>query len=315
MYAMLSPTFCLRTRTNSTGDKMYLLIEENETETVIPQTMYEVLKGADGTRPLKEGLENNELRFLFDNGILTKKRFGRDGIFNHFTLFPVGHKAARLRPAAVVMNTVLPFLAPLVFVIGMAVSPAESFYTLSFPLFVVLHIISLVLHELGHFNALTAYGQTVTDVGVLLLLVFPVGAYVSPRYTNRKLSWKRNTQVALSGVEMNLLFAGVLLIISCFSEEYCATLRCAADLNCILLVMNLIPAFGLDGMRAIESVLEEDCLLFMAYEVIFVRSIRRRVLRAGLPGIVLLGISFVTLAAHVLLPLYEIAMIVYLIVS
>jgi len=110
-----------------------------------------------------------------------------------------------------------------------------------------------MFHEIGHMNAGIAYGYKVCSVGVLLLTFFPLGAYVSYNENlnyNKSLTAKEKIQFSLSGIESNLLIAGILLLLSfVVNNDLSHTLISVANANIIMAILNSLPALGLDGEK------------------------------------------------------------------
>lgn len=71
-------------------------------------------------------------------------------------------------------------------------------------LYYSLLVCSLAMHEAGHLVAGIAYGYKISDTGILLLGIFPIGAYVAHE-DKIDASRSEKVQFALVGVEINLL--------------------------------------------------------------------------------------------------------------
>jgi Zn-dependent protease/predicted transcriptional regulator len=122
---------------------------------------------------------------------------------------------------------------------------------------------SVVLHELGH--ALVARGSGIPAKSIILL---PIGgitildeAHAIPDPLN---SWKRDIRVAVAGPLVNLLIAGLsalilLAVIPGFSinarplMDASALLRSIVWVNVYLGLFNLLPAYPMDGGRALRA--------------------------------------------------------------
>ena len=123
---------------------------------------------------------------------------------------------------------------------------------------------SVVLHELGH--ALVARGSGVPAKGIILL---PIGgitildeAHAIPDPIN---AWKRDIRIAVAGPLVNLFIAGLsalvlLAAIPGFSLtarpllDPRALLRSIVWANLYLGLFNLLPAYPMDGGRALRAV-------------------------------------------------------------
>jgi Zn-dependent protease/CBS domain-containing protein len=123
---------------------------------------------------------------------------------------------------------------------------------------------SVVLHELGH--ALVARGSGIPAKGIILL---PIGgvtildeAHAIPDSIN---AWKRDIRIAVAGPVVNLCIAGLsalilLAAIPGFSLtarpllHSSALLRSIVWWNLYLGLFNLLPAYPMDGGRALRAV-------------------------------------------------------------
>jgi Zn-dependent protease/CBS domain-containing protein len=122
---------------------------------------------------------------------------------------------------------------------------------------------SVVLHELGH--ALVARGSGIPAKGIILL---PIGgitildeAHAVPDPLN---GWKRDIRIAVAGPAVNLVIAGLAAIvlpavIPAFSLtarpllHSGALLRSIVWANLYLGLFNLLPAYPMDGGRALRA--------------------------------------------------------------
>jgi Zn-dependent protease/CBS domain-containing protein len=123
---------------------------------------------------------------------------------------------------------------------------------------------SVVLHELGH--ALVARGAGIPAKGIILL---PIGgvtvldeANVVPDPVN---GWKREIRIAVAGPLVNLLVAGIsaLILLAAIPGFSLATkpflysgalLRSIVWANLYLGLLNLLPAYPMDGGRVLRAV-------------------------------------------------------------
>ena len=123
---------------------------------------------------------------------------------------------------------------------------------------------SVVLHELGH--ALVARGSGIPAKGIILL---PIGgitildeAHAVPDPLN---AWKRDIRIAVAGPLVNLLLAGLsamilLAVIPGFSLtarpllHSSNLLRSFVWANVYLGLFNLLPAYPMDGGRALRAI-------------------------------------------------------------
>lgn len=244
------------------------------------------LARADGTRELK--LRRRIIEELKDNGLIHTTRFVKDGNFTRLILFPIGSRARKYRNVCLLLNSVLPIISILIFMGGVFFKLEDiSYRGYDFDIFVYygLLVVSLLLHECGHLIAGLSYGYDISELGILLLWIIPIGAYIA--YQDKKDVHKCNRiQFSLAGIEMNLLLAGLCLLGSVASNSLTMTLTLIANLNVALAIVNLLPAQGLDGENAISHALGVDSINAMARKWILKRRYRKRLLQSGYKGYV-----------------------------
>ena len=134
-----------------------------------------------------------------------------------------------------------------------------------------------------------AYGYPLSEIGVLLWGIFPVGAYVAHSEKSDLLKSER-IQFCLAGVELNLLLAGAFLLISMEYYSLSATLVAAANLNVALAVFNILPAKSLDGESALSVAIGVDSINELARKCLRKRKIRKQLMKSGLKGYAYLGL-------------------------
>jgi stage IV sporulation protein FB len=117
---------------------------------------------------------------------------------------------------------------------------------------VVLGLIALLLHELGHAFAFRRYGVA-SSIRFWLLGGFttPTDAAAALRLTDRQM-----LVVAISGPLVGLVLGGAMLAVAPFLQETSRSVRVPVFLwifvNLGWGALNLLPVSGLDGGRAIE---------------------------------------------------------------
>ena len=171
------------------------------------------------------------------------------------------------------------------FVVGVILNLAieESlYYEFNIIEYYVLIVISLVAHEMGHLIAGISAKYNFSDAGILLLGLFPIGAYVA--HEEKKNATKaEKLKLALSGILVNLLIAGILFSGSVLSSTTDYTFIAAAQINCILAV-NLLPAEGLDGESALSALLGVESISETAKKWIMNTKHRRKLFHSGFTG-------------------------------
>lgn len=293
-------TFCYE----GSDTKHYFIANADGDEFEISRTLHDALLKADGTKPLDlPDKGRSVLPELRRNGLVRTSRFVKlKGLFNRFVLFHVG-STGNLSVACRIVNTGLPFLSILLFAIGvflMSTGTTPIGNSTNWWLYYGLLIISLACHEAGHFMAGLSYGYRIYEVGVLLLGVIPLGAYVA--HEDKKDAKKaEKLQFALAGIEMNLLIAGVSLMITKLCYPLSATMVMVANLNVIIAIVNLLPAEGLDGESALSAMLGVESISKIAKTCLLKRELRYKVLHSGPRGLGCLCIFALTLFSKLIL--------------
>lgn len=271
------------------GEHTFYFAENAEGDDfVISPRLYNALKTADGTHPLELPDRGRQLLpRLKEAGLVQTSRFVRsNGLINRFILFPISRQS-RGSPVCGCINALLPPLAVLVFLLGVWLMQANRVFTgyqFSMPLYYCLIAFSVCFHEWGHFIASRAFGYRVYDVGLILLVVIPIGAYVS--YENRQdKRWKR-AQLCLAGIEADLLLAGICLVLTALAPNHslASLLVATANFNVVLAITNLVPISGLDGETALSAILGLDSAANSAKRWVLKSRLRKRLLHHGPRG-------------------------------
>lgn len=108
-------------------------------------------------------------------------------------------------------------------------------------------------------------------------------------------------QFALAGVEVNLLMAGICLILAMQSYQWSRTMFSVANVNVILAGVNLLPASGLDGESALSAACGINSISEVARKWLTNKKCRKKLLRAGLPGYACFCFFSVTMISKVIL--------------
>ena len=176
----------------------------------------------------------------------------------------------------------------------------DTGYYFSWWLYYGLLLCSLALHEVGHLVAGLTYGYKISDTGILLLGIIPIGAYVA--YEDKKdASKSEKVQFALVGVEMNLLIAGIFLLIAMQYYPLSLVLVSVANINIVLAGINLLPASGLDGESALSAVFGVNSISEVAKKCLLNKKRRQKLLRSGFFGYVCCCIFAFTLISKFIL--------------
>lgn len=290
MYPMLKEGITLGTFSYEGSDETHYFVENDEGgEFEISYELYKALVHADGTKPLRirHCSEKKTVEELKRLGIIRTSRFvSDDGIFNRFILLPIGSRARKYRPLCVLANQLLSFLSILIFVIGMVLyltTEEVVYFEFNTVLYYGLIVLSLAAHEMGHLIAGISAKYKFSDAGILLLGVFPIGAYVAHEEKTNATKMEK-LKLALSGIILNLLIAGTLFIgsVLCSTTDY--TYIAAAQINCILAAVNLLPAEGLDGESALSALLGVESISETAKKWIMNTKHRRKLFNSGFTG-------------------------------
>ena len=306
MYPMLKDGVSMGTFQYEDSDTTHYYIENADGQGFeVSRGLWEALLNAAGTHPL--ALPDHGSRILPKlkrRGLVRTSRFVQDaGVFNRFILFPIGERMCAGRPVFKVINAALPLLSIITFVIGLVVMAlkgegrGDSF---SLWLFYGLIALSLALHELGHLTAGLAYGYKISDVGILLFGLIPIGAYVAHGDPTRA-SKAEKVQFALAGIEVNLLVAGLCLLLAVQESPWSMLMHAIANANMILAGVNLLPTSGLDGEYALSAVCGMNSVSKAARKWITNKKCRKKLLHAGLPGYACLCVFSITLIAKAVL--------------
>ena len=289
MYPVLKEGVSIGTFQYEGSDTTHYFIENADGEEFeINHMLWDALLQADGTHPLN--LPNNGNRVISKLkrlGFVRTSRFVRDdGIFNRFILFPIGSRTHNNSLICKAINVALPIVSVLIFAIGvylMKSSCTDIGYHFSWWLYYGLFVCSLALHEVGHLIAGLAYGYKISDTGILLLGIIPIGAYVAHE-DKKDASRSEKVQFALAGVEMNLLIAGICLLMAMHYYSLSLVLVSVANINVVLAGINLLPASALDGESALSAVCGVNSISKVAQKWLLNKKRRQKLLRSGFYG-------------------------------
>ncbi len=281
----------------------YYIVNADGEEFQISYRLWDSLLHADGTRPLN--LPNNGsgvLPMLKQLGLVQTSRFVRGkGVFNRFILCAIGKQSLNNRLICKVINAILPIVSLLVFAIGVYLMKSRGTNTacnFSWWLYYCLFACSIALHEVGHLVAGLAYGYKISDVGILLLGIIPIGAYVAHE-DKKDISRAKKLQIALVGVEMNLLIAGVCLMVALQNYSLSTVLTWVANANVLLAIINLLPASSLDGESALSAVFGVNSISEAARRWLTDKN-RQKLFCSGLPGFLCFCLFSITLISRAL---------------
>ena len=288
------------------SDTTHYFIENADGEIFeINYRLWNALLQADGTQPLN--LPDNGYQILPKlkrHGLVQTSRFVRGyGIFNRFIVFPISNRMHNGKLVFKAINAALPVVSIFIFAICiylMAPYGEDGGHCFSWWLFYCLIVCSLALHEVGHLIAGLAYGYNISDTGILLLGIIPFGAYVAHEEKQDAIKAEK-VQFALAGIEVNLMIAGICLILAIQYFQWSLTLLSVANVNVVLAGINLLPASGLDGESALSAVCGINSISETAKKWLTNKKRRQKLLRSGLPGFACFCVFSITLVSKVIL--------------
>lgn len=222
---------------------------------------------------------------------------------NRFIVFPIGRKNKIGSIFLKAINAILPVAAILMLAIGvyqMATSGCDTGYNYNWCLYYVLFICSLAFHEAGHLIAGLAYGYKISDTGILLLGIIPIGAYVAHEDKKDALGSEK-IQFALAGIEANLMIAGICLVVAVQNISLASTMVAVANMNMILAGINLLPASGFDGESALSAVFNIESIQNVAKKWLLNKKRRKKLLHSGLRGCVCFCVYSISLISKAVL--------------
>lgn len=292
-------------------DKIYIYSNRGNKIRVDIYIMMELYK-ADGTRPLN--LPDKTLSRLEKHNMIETGRFTEAGPYRGLMLIPL-KVTPGFEKICGVLNYIFPIVAVMLFIAGICIkctAPVVFFEMTNIPLYIMLTYMSLAVHEFGHFVTAAAYrkyGIKPYAAGVLMVFKFlPAGAFVSISDTDAKLNRRQLALFNLSGVQMNILIAGISLMLSTL-PGLSGTFTALANTNVLLALVNLIPAQGLDGEGFISAVLGVDSIFDISKGVFCDRAKMRKlfaeglvtgVIKSGLLGVVYIS-KYIIIALNVIL--------------
>lgn len=287
MYPMLNQGVELGTFTyeGSEDEHHYVINPDGDEFEISARIAYELAR-ADGTRPLK--LRQRVVDELKNFGLIRTSRFVKDDNYNRFTLIPIGERVMKYRDICILINRILPIVSILTFMAGVFLKfESTSYWGDDLDLFVYYGMLamSLLAHECGHLVSGVAYGYSISELGILLFGVFPAGAYVAANHEEEnKLSKCDRIQFSLSGIELNLMIAGICLLTSIEIYTLSGTLFSIACLNVALAVLNILPAQGLDGESALSDALGVESINALARKWLYKPKFRKKLFKSGYKG-------------------------------
>lgn len=275
----------------------------------IGEDIYQALLLADGRGPLALPPElsasyDDILQELILDGLLQTSRFIRsEDRFNRFVLFMIPERTPNIASFCRGIQLTLPIAAPLLLAEGLLL---QFFYPATggafvLPLHYALFFLSLFLHEIGHLAAGLAYGYPLRDLSILFFGYFAIGACVAYQPEEVPHSPKEEIQFSLAGVEVNLLLAGIFLLLSLLVPALGETFREASLVNILLFSVNILPASHLDGEAALSALLGVESASDTARLWLQSGRRRRKLLHEGARGIGFLFLFLFVRLAQVLL--------------
>lgn len=219
-----------------------------------------------------------------------------------------------LRPAARVINALLPVAGPVMCVAGVASLirfglPTGSRVRLL--MWAVGIAASCALHEMGHMIVAVVCGCPVYDAGLWMKGPIVQGAYVNMK---RVAHSRQQVQMALAGIESDLLFSGCFLLKAALQQRADC---CVLGLIVLMLGLNnLLPDDGKDGNDALSDLLKVDNAAVLAKNVLGSAERRQRLRRQpyGHLALVILTLVRCTKVMSVVLVVVAGGLVAYMII-
>ena len=198
------------------NDELHYSVKNAEgQEYEIDEGLFRYLLENDWDEPLELPIElKPEIPRLIEEKIIqTSRLFHVNWAINRLLVSCVRCESEKTKSAMKWANQFLPVGSVAFFLLGLlsALFHGRQFNDYIYLwLFYLLFALSVALHEVGHMIASLASGAEHGQLGILLFLFFPFGAYYGHR-DDIEMSQKEAFQFSLAGVEMNLLIAGFCL--------------------------------------------------------------------------------------------------------
>lgn len=242
------------------------------------------------------------LDILEENGFLRYNRFLHlsSGELCFSLWFPKRCKTIQI--IACIFNRLLMILWFPIFVLGIIMFcrylPLENLeYT--FLGYIISTVIVLISHEIGHFVAAYSYGAPVFEVGLMIhSIIFP-GGYVLMDTTNIK-DKKKKIQIVAAGVESNVLWSGIFLILGCLFPTYGFACFVAALNSVSIAALNILFVEGLDGMYIVQELLGIDIDFIKG--ILFNRTIAKKIIRKGILGYMIFFVCWLIYTMQITIP-------------
>ena len=211
------------------------------------------------------------------------------------------------RIAAKIWNSLLMLLYLPVFIIGVSILMRGNFpfvdHDCNWGICYLAGLVpGLMLHELSHAAACLSDARgNVFEFGIMIRYFLP-GAYVvldTEKIRNRF----KKAQIFAAGIEMNLLLAGIFLILLKFGWFDCSLLLYAALLNGILAAFNLALIGPLDGMKIFSELLGVKNIVDKAKKLIFDNDAKKILRKRGINGRAAIASCYIIVGFQILLPL------------
>ena len=211
------------------------------------------------------------------------------------------------RIVAKIWNSLLMILCLPVLIIGVSILVRGNFPYVNHGFnwglcYLVGFIPGLMLHELSHAAACLSDSRgNVFEFGVMISYFLP-GDYVvldSEKIRNRF----KKVQIFAAGIEMNLLLAGIFLILLKLGWFDCTLLIYDALVNGILAAFNLALIGPLDGMKIFSELLGVENIVYKAKKLIFDNDAKKILKKRGINGRAAIASCYIIVGFQLLLPL------------
>ena len=298
-YPSLAAGVELETRLEENGKLCFYIQNMYGDKFKLNEELYQALEDADGFHPIQiPGLDSKKLTaFLEENDLISYSPIIQgDGIFDYLSVVQFYDESSieKYKPFCQFMNRYLLPISAVVSAAGILAlitnhDSLEEWLNFNPILYIALNILCIVLHEAGHFMAYIG-------IGIVLLKIITVGFFVAadPKKTTVN---KEEVHASLAGIEMQLLLFGVFWLIGGLNLGVSYTFLEASKFNLLIMLVNIMPAFGFDGEQALSAALGVDDIYKKAKMWLGDNAHREKLLSHGKKGYLFFGLyAFVLLA-------------------
>lgn len=276
MYPMLEDGVTLRISRHEPVIRYYA--EKDGKQVELSCSVFKALQNADGKTPLD--LPEDVSTALIRGHLIRSSRFvplRDDADCGRLIFFVIGRYSRQTQKICRAINGMLPRASLLLFLTGLFIRilcPLPPVLDFHAAVYILAYISLIMIHETGHIIAAVAYGYEVTDAGLLMVWRFPLGAYTHIKNREDVLA-KWQIQLSLAGIEAELLFNGLYMLLSTVSGVLSGTLYIVSVIDILTVLLNLMPAAKGDGYDALNQLVGVDDIFALSKRIKNKRYCRR----------------------------------------